>query len=115
MDKLDPIAFAKHQRKTANSFELLMWQLLRNRQRCGMKFRRQHPLGRFTADFYCPEAKLVIEVDGEHHFTEEGKAYDQRRDAWMTEQGIRVLRFTGKQVEFETQMVIKMIEQALTQ
>ena len=107
---MDPIEFAQFQRSTANSFELLLWQFVRNRQRCKMKFRRQHPLGVFTADFYCAEAKLDVEVDGAHHLTDEGRKHDAIRDQWMKEQGIRVLRFTGKQVELETKYVCDAID-----
>jgi very-short-patch-repair endonuclease len=91
----------------------LLWQLLRNRQRCGKKFRRQHPLGPNTADFYCAEAKLVVEVDGSPHQTGEGKQKDAARDAWVRSQGIEVLRFGGWQVEFEARHVIETIDEAL--
>ena len=113
MNRLNPIEFARQQRRIANSHEDLLWQILRNRQRWGIKFRRQQPLGPFTADFFCPDARLNIEIDGEHHFTEEGKKYDAARDRWMLEQGIHVLRFTGNQIEFETQSVSDEIESFL--
>ncbi len=79
-----------------------MWQLLRNRQRSNEKFRREHPLGVYTADFYCVAAKLVIEVDGRSHLSAEAKHYDAARDKWMKSQGIRILRFTCAQVEHQT-------------
>jgi very-short-patch-repair endonuclease len=85
---MEPIAFARNLRQRSRSYEQLLWQLLRNRQRCGMKFRRQHPLGVYTADFYCAEAKLVVEVDGSPHQTIEGKRKDKARDAWMRSQGM---------------------------
>jgi very-short-patch-repair endonuclease len=113
MEKLDPVEFARHQRQCANSYEELMWQVLRNRQRCKMKFRRQQPLGPFTADFYSPEAKLVIEIDGLPHLTDEGKRYDAARDYWMNQQGIKVLRFTRKQVDFELASVCESIDTTL--
>ena len=56
---MDPVEFARFQRHTVNSYEQLPWQLLRNRRRCNMKFRRQHRLGKYTADGCCLEAKLV--------------------------------------------------------
>lgn len=112
-DFVEPIEFAKYQRRTARSYEQLLWQLLRSRQRCGKKFRRQHPLGIYTADFYCAEAQLVIEVDGSPHETAEGKRKDEVRDAWMRSQGIEVLRFGGWQVEFETQQVLECIDDVL--
>lgn len=95
MSRRDPIEFARYLRKTSTSSENYLWQLLRNRQRCGMKFRRQHPLGPYTADFYCVEAKLVVELDGTPHHTSEGKQKDEARDAWMRSQGIEVLRVGG--------------------
>jgi very-short-patch-repair endonuclease len=112
---VDPIEFAKYQRQTARSYDQLLWQLLRNRQRCGKKFRRQHPLGIYTADFYCAEAKLVVEVDGSPHQTAEGKWKDEARDAWMRSQEIEVLRFDGWQVEFEARQVLERIDAALRQ
>ena len=90
-----------------------MWQLLRNRQRCNQKFRREHPLGIYIADFYRAAAKLVVEVDGASHVTEEAIQYDANRDQWMQEQGIRVLRFSCAQVEHETQTVIDQIDEVL--
>jgi very-short-patch-repair endonuclease len=110
---MERIEFARHQRRTARSYEQLLWQLLRNRQRRGKKFRRQHPLGIYTADFYCAEAQLVVEVDGSPHDSAEGKRKDEARDAWMRAQGIEVLRFGGFQVEFETQQVLERIDDML--
>ena len=108
-----PIEFARHLRQTATSSEEYLWQLLRNRARCGKKFRRQHPLGIYTADFYCAEAKLAIEIDGSPHATSEGKQKDEARDAWMRSQGIEVLRIGGWQVEFETGQVLERIDEVL--
>ena len=113
MNRKDPIEFARRLRKTTNSSEGYLWQLLRNRQRCGMKFRRQHPLGPYTADFYCLEAKLVVELDGEPHCTPEGKRKDEARDAWMRSQGIEVLRVGGWQAENDAQRVLEMIDAML--
>ncbi len=113
MERLDPIEFARRLRKAPTSSEAYLWQFLRNRQRCGMKFRRQHPLGAYTADFYCLEAALVIEVDGAPHHSPEGQQKDEARDAWMHAQGLEVLRFGGFQVENETQQVLDTIDNAL--
>jgi len=109
-----PKDFARGQRQSADEFEQLMWQLLRNRQRCNQKFRRQHPLGIYTADFYCAEEKLVVEVDGDSHLSDEAKRYDAARDRWMKSQGIRVLRFTCTEVEKCTQHVLEKVDAALT-
>lgn len=112
-ERMNPVEFARLRRQMADEFERQMWQLLRNRQRCNQKFRREHRLGIYTADFYCVAAKLVIEVDGDSHLTEEARQYDRVRDQWMKNQGIRILRFTCTEVERETQRILKMIDQAL--
>jgi very-short-patch-repair endonuclease len=111
--RMDPVEFARLRRQMSDEFERLMWQLLRNRQRCNQKFRREHPLGIYTADFYCAQAKLVIEIDGASHQSDDARQHDSARDQWMQEQGIRVLRFTCEQVERETQKVLAKIDQAL--
>jgi very-short-patch-repair endonuclease len=115
MGYLEPIDFARYLRQTATSAEELFWQLMRNRQRCRTKFRRQPPLGIYTADFYCAEAKLVLEIDGSPHSTIEGKRRDEARDEWMQSQGIEVLGFGGWQVELETGQVVERIDEMLRQ
>jgi very-short-patch-repair endonuclease len=76
--------------------ERLLWRHLRQRQMAGLKFRRQHPLGRFIVDFVCIEAALVIEVDGGQHG--EREAEDAARTAWLNSQGYRVLRFWNNEI-----------------
>ena len=98
-------------RQSQNTYEDLLWQLLRSRRRCNKKFRRQHPIGVYVADFYCAEEKLVIEINGRDQFTEQGRIDDEARDKFTHSQGIRVLRFTGKQVELETEWVLTQIDQ----
>lgn len=115
MEPLEPIEFARRLRELATSSENLLWQLVRNRQRCGKKFRRQHPLGAYTADFYCAEAKLVLEIDGAPHKTFEGGQRDEARDAWMRSQGIEVLRFGGWQVERDARVVLERIDAVLAE
>ena len=112
-ERMNPVEFARLRRQMDDEFERQMWQYLRNRQRCKQKFRREHPLGIYTADFYCVAAKLVIEVDGDSHLTEQARQYDRVRDQWMTRQGIRILRFTCTEVEREMKRILKMIDQAL--
>ncbi len=112
--KLDPIEFARLRRQMADEWERKMWQLLRNRQIANHKFRREHPLGIYTADFYCAGAKLVVEIDGASHMTNEAQEYDAKRNLWMHQQGIRVLRFTCERVEHQTESVINQIKDALS-
>ena len=112
-EKLDRIEYARLRRQMSNEWERLMWQLLRNRQRCNQKFRREHPLGVYTVDFYCADAKLVVEIDGASHESPEARQYDAARDQWMTQQGIRVLRFTCQQIDNELPSVVEAIDRAL--
>ena len=104
-------AFAREMRGRMTNAEALLWMLLRNRRIAGMKFRRQHPVGRYILDFYCDERKLGIELDGGQHG--EAMDYDQQRDRWLQEQGIRVLRFWNNQMLAETEAVMEVIFQTV--
>jgi very-short-patch-repair endonuclease len=88
--------------------EAYLWQVLRGRP-AGLKFRRQHPFDRCTADFYCAAAKLVIEIDGDSHDLGENPARDRRRDAWLREQRLRVLRFDAGDVMRDMESVVTAI------
>ena|SRR5690348_7044090 len=90
--------FARSNRKTATDAEDLLWKNLRGRRLDGFKFRRQHPILHYIADFYCYECKLIVEVDGSFHFTPEQATYDQRRTKELESCGIKVLRFPNDQV-----------------
>jgi very-short-patch-repair endonuclease len=94
----DAIEFARGQRRTANEFASTVWQWIRNRQIDGIKFRREFPIPPYTVDFCSVEQKLVIEIDGEAHFTEEGQRYDEARDQLLRNLGYRVLRIEGYEV-----------------
>jgi len=82
--------------------EVLLWQALRRRQLDGLLFRRQHPVGPYVLDFYCPAHGLAIEVDGAAHDGADRAARDRRRDAWLGAQGIRVVRFPAVDILRET-------------
>lgn len=73
--------------------EKVLWSRLRNRKLGGLKFRRQHPLGPFVADFFCAEVGLVIEIDSSYH--SDRRDLDVARDRWMQDRGLTVLRFTA--------------------
>jgi very-short-patch-repair endonuclease len=79
------------------------------RQFLGLKFRRQHPLGRYIVDFYCAERRLAVELDGGQHFTVEGQAYDRRRTEYLAARGVRVLRFTNRELFEDTDRVLEML------
>ncbi|HWD67619.1 MAG TPA: endonuclease domain-containing protein, partial [Caulobacteraceae bacterium] len=72
--------------------EVILWQALRGERIASLRFRRQHPMGPYVADFYCPAARLVVEVDGQTHSHPDQASHDEARDRWMAAEGIRVLR-----------------------
>jgi len=88
-----------------------VWQAVRRRQ-LGFKFRRQHPIDRFIADFYCADAKLVVEIDGDSHAPPDQADYDAARTRWLEECGYRVIRFTAGQVEEDLAVVVEGIRRA---
>ena len=107
------IAFVRDQRVRANEFARAMWQIVRNRGCRNQKFRREYPIPPYTADFCCVALKLIVEVDGEHHQTEEGREHDQRRDRYLAEQGYTLLRIPGYQVTQDPARVRCLIENAI--
>jgi len=100
-------------RKHLTRAERILWNHLRNRQFKGLKFRRQHPLKHFIADFYCHEARLMVEVDGSIHEVKDQIEYDEDRTIDLNRLGIKVIRFTNQEVESNIAMVLKKIEEAL--
>lgn len=91
------VYFARKQRRQMSPPEVLLWSRLRRRQQ-GFKVLRQHPIGPYSADFYVPGARLVIEVDGSAHDYGERPTRDTARDLYMEERGYRVLRITARAV-----------------
>jgi len=103
----------KDLRNNSTPEEILLWLQLKNSQ-LGFKFRRQHSIGGYIVDFYCPPKKLVIEIDGSQHFTKENKEYDKVRTEFLKGLNIKVIRFTNLEVATETQNVVKKIKAELT-
>jgi len=97
-------------RNNATSAEATLWRVLKESQLAGRKFRRQHSIGPFIVDFYCPAERLVVELDGAPHFTSFGSAADYDRDAYLTGLGFRVLRFEHKLVFQALEGVLEEIE-----
>jgi len=101
--------YARELRLRTTEAEQKLWSLLRNRQLKGKKFRRQHAIANYVADFYCNESKLVIELDGNYHTGAETKEYDKSRINLLNELGITVLRFWNEEVIKDPGKVIKKI------
>ncbi len=102
-------------RQDATSAERLLWARLRDRRFMNAKFRRQHPVQGYVLDFYCDEAKLGIELDGNHHNTREQAQYDRERSTILAEQhGIKVVRFWNSEVLKQTEGILQQLADTLT-
>jgi very-short-patch-repair endonuclease len=100
-------------RKNMTAAETFLWSKIRMKQIKGCWFYRQKPVGEYIADFYCPRAKLVVEVDGGQHFSDDVIEYDRARDKYMTSLGLRVLRFANIDVLTNIAGVIELIEREI--
>lgn len=99
---------ARQLRREPTPSEYRLWQALRLRPG-RLKFPRQHPFDRCTADFFCPSARLVVEVDGDSHGMGDNPERDARRDAWLRSQGMEVLRFDARDVMNDVDSVVQAI------
>ena len=100
-------------RKNMTDTERRLWARIRMKQLKGCQFYRQKPIGEYIVDFFCPKAKLVIEIDGSQHFLDEVAQYDRIRDEYLSSLGLRVLRFTNADVLTHIEGVIKSIEEGM--
>lgn len=102
-------AFAQRLRSEMTEAERRLWAVLRSRQAVGLRFRRQQPIGPYIVDFFCPAAKLIIELDGDQHGSDRALVYDLARSQWLERQGYSVLRFANADVFRNKQMIIDAI------
>jgi very-short-patch-repair endonuclease len=98
---------ARELRKQATPAEKILWEQLRDRRLLGLKFRRQHPLGTYIVDFYCPAYRLVVEIDGEIHRYQADQ--DQARTQEFEDYGFSVIRFWNHEVEQNLDAVLDTI------
>ena len=110
--KLELKARARGMRHELTPAEAKLWQHFRGNQ-LGVKFRRQHSIDRYIADFICLSQKLIIELDGAGHLEPDQADYDQGRSALLTELGYRVLRFSNEQVLHQTEAALATIKASL--
>ena len=101
---------ARSLRMNMTDAEQVLWQRIRRKQIRNVRFYRQKPLLSFIVDFYCPAAKLVIELDGSQHYEEAHQIKDRLRDEALGKIGLRVLRFDNRQVLLETDAVLAVID-----
>jgi len=90
--------YARQLRENMTDAERRLWAKIRMKQLRGCQFYRQKPIGDYIVDFYCPRAKLVVEIDGSQHLVGETIQYDKIRDDYLNSLGLRVLRFTNADV-----------------
>jgi very-short-patch-repair endonuclease len=102
---MNAIARARSLRRAMPEAQRRMWRLLRDRRFAGYKFRREHPLGRYTLDFYCAEAKLSLELDGGQHGFPEEHHRDEEKEKYLLSRGILTKRFWNWQVRREPEVV----------
>ena len=101
--------YARLNRKVQTEAEKILWHCLRNRKLKGFKFRRQHPIAHFIADFFCLESNLVIEIDGSYHNERGRREYDEGRTFELDELNVKVIRFTNEEVIGNTEFVLREI------
>ena len=101
-------------RNNGTSAEALLWLALKARKIKGVKWRRQFSIGNFILDFYCPECKLGIELDGIQHYSLDGSDYDDRRSRWLDKNfGIHILRFENRDIFTSFDNVVGYIEEVV--
>jgi very-short-patch-repair endonuclease len=104
---------AQRLRQNTTDAEQKLWRALRRNQIGELSFRRQHPIGAYVIDFYCPALRLAIEVDGGQHGGDAGHAYDDRRSRWLGSKGITVLRYWNNDVLSNLEGVLENIVHAI--
>lgn len=102
-------AFASTMRLLPTDAERRLWSALRCRQIGGLRFRRKQPIGPYIVDFYCSVAKLIVELDGDHHGADETVAYDETRTRWLEANGYNVLRFPNGDAFKDPDRIVKAI------
>ncbi len=100
---------ARELRRSETNAEASLWRRLRGRGLCGLKFVRQEPIGPYFADFACREQKLIVEIDGATHSTDEELRKDAARTVFLCERGYRVVRFTNEEVYRNLDSVLETI------
>ena len=106
--------FARQLRAKETAAETLLWQRISKKQLANFRFRRQHPILYFIADFYCHEAKLIVEIDGGVHLLPEQFQYDRARDNELRFHGLNIVRFSNEEVFNNIDNVVERILSCLT-
>jgi len=105
--------YSRQLRGNMTDAEKYLWAKIRMKRLKGYQFYRQKPIGDYIVDFFCPRAKLVIEIDGSHHLTGETIEYDRIRDEYLSSLGLRILRFTNADVLTHIERVVESIIESM--
>ena len=108
----DLVARRRRLRADSTTAEALLWRALRRKRLDGRKFRRQHGIGPYVVDFYCPAERLAVELDGEGHAGDAAGTRDAARTAFLERHGVRVLRFENDDVRTNLEGVVEAIRAA---
>ncbi len=103
---------AKNLRQNQTNAEDALWYYLRAKRLCGLKFKRQVPIGHYIVDFMCFDRKVIVELDGSQHLSQ--KSYDKRRDEWFQAQGYQILRFNNIEFFENKEAVVEKIAEKCT-
>ena len=107
----------EEQRKELRSFgtaaEAVLWKCLQRRQVLGKKFRRQESIGPYIVDFYCPDCRLIVELDGARHFRATVEEYEERRTKYLEERGLKIVRFENCEVYRDLEFVLERIREEI--
>jgi very-short-patch-repair endonuclease len=106
-------SFRQQLRSFGTPAEAVLWKSLQSRQIIGKRFRRQHSIGRYVVDFYCPESRLIVELDGDYHFSPTIEGYEEERTRFLETLGLRVLRFENRDVLENLEGVLETIKNNL--
>ncbi|WP_439496557.1 endonuclease domain-containing protein [Bosea sp. (in: a-proteobacteria)] len=109
----ETLDFARDHRREPTRAEAAFWQAVRGRRFNGLKFKRQMSIGPFIADFCCFEYRLIVELDGEPHATDDARIRDARRDAFLRHEGYLVLRFPNERVLGNLEFVLREIMETI--
>lgn len=114
-NKIELTSKRKQLRNNATQAEKLLWYELKKSQLAGRKFRRQHSIGKYILDFYCPEERLAIELDGGQHEDDKQKVHDEVRTEYLNNLRISVIRFKNTDIIFGRDLVVKKILEKIQQ
>ena len=103
----------KDLRNNSTIAEKMVWKQLKNNNFLDLRFRRQHGIGNYIVDFYCPSQNLIIEIDGDSHYTNDALEYDKKRTAFLESEGLRVLRFTNTDIYKNLSDVLEEIKKVI--